>query len=130
MKRIFLFILSLGLFAGAAYAHNGIFHVMGTVTAMTDTSISVKAMDGKLQTVALTSGTKYLRGETAVTLKDIKVGDHIVVHATGKPGHLAAAEVKVGAMKNMSRMKMGDSSQAAAHFIVATNKHRRKFNAG
>ena len=109
MKRLLLLILSLGVFAGAAYAHNGMVHVMGTVTAMTDTSISVKAMDGKIQTVALTSGTKYLRGETSVTIKEIKVGDHIVIHATGKPDHLAAAEVKVGTMKGMSGMKMNAS---------------------
>jgi hypothetical protein len=115
MKRLLLLILSFGLFAGAAYAHNGMVHVMGTVTAMTDTSISVKAMDGKVQTVALTTGTKYLRGETSVTLKDIKIGDHIVIHATGKPDHLVAAEVKLGTMKNMSGMKMDESSQAAAH---------------
>ncbi len=88
---------------------------MGTVTAMTDTGISVKAMNGKVQTVAFTSGTKYLRGETFVTLKDIKVGDHIVIHVTGKPDHLVATEVKLGTMKNMSGMKMGGSSQAVAH---------------
>lgn len=102
MKRFLLLILSFSFFAGAAYAHNGMVHVMGTVTAMTDTSISVKAMDGKIQTVALTGGTKFLRGETAVTLKDIKVGSHIVVHATGKLDHLAAVEVKLGVMKNMN----------------------------
>ncbi len=114
MKRLLLLILSFGLFAGAAYAHNGMVHVMGTVIAMTDTSISVKARNEKVQTVALTSGTKYLRGETSVTLKDIKVGEHIVIHATGKPDHLVAAEVKLGTMKNMSGM-MGESSKAAAH---------------
>lgn len=46
----------------------GMVHVMGSVTAMTDTNISVKATDGKVKTVALTSATKYLRGETSVTL--------------------------------------------------------------
>jgi hypothetical protein len=61
MKRTFLLILTLGLFAGAAYAHNGMVHVMGTVTAVTDNSISAKAMNGAVQTVALTSDTKYLR---------------------------------------------------------------------
>lgn len=99
MKRILLLLLSFSLFAAVAYAHNGMVHVMGTVTAVTDTSISVKAMDGKVQTVAVTSGTKYLRGETHATLRDVKVGDHIVIHATGKPDHLVASEVKLGMMK-------------------------------
>ena len=41
-----------------------------------------------------------------VAAKDIKVGDHIVIHATGKSDHLIASEVKVGAMKMMNDMKM------------------------
>lgn len=115
MKRILILILTLGLFAGAAYAHNGMVHVMGTVTAITDTGISVKAMNGTIQTIALTGNTKYQRGDDSITPKDIKVGDPIVIHAVGKSNHLIAAEIKVGAMKNMNGMKMGESSQAAAH---------------
>ena len=115
MKRILLFILTISLFAGAAYAHNGMVHVMGTVTAVTDTSISVKAMNGTVQTVALTGNTKYLRGDAAIAPRDIKVGDHIVIHATGKPDHLTAAEVKVGAMKNMNGMTMGAASRPSSH---------------
>lgn len=114
MKRLLLIILTLGLFAGVAYAHNGMVHVMGTVTALTDTSISVRAMNGTVQTVALTGDTKYLRGAAAVAAKDIKVGDHIVIHATGKSDHLIASEVKVGAMKMMSGMKMGAASKPPA----------------
>ena len=115
MKRLLLIILTLGLFAGAAYAHNGMVHVMGTITAITDTSITVKAMNGPLQTVALTGDTKYLRGDAAVAARDIKIGDHIVIHATGKSDHLIASEVKVGAMKMMNGMKMGAASQPPSH---------------
>lgn len=117
MKRLLLLILTFGLFAGAAYAHNGMIHVMGTVTAMTDTSISVKAMDGKVQTVAVSADTKYLKSDAAVSLKEIKVGDHIVIHAAKKNGQLTAAEVKVGAMKgmhgDMSGMDMSGSKAKA-----------------
>ena len=110
MKRLLVLILTFGLFAGVADAHNGMEHVMGTVTAMTDTSVSVKTMNGTVQTVALTSDTKFLKGDAAITPKDIKVGDHIVIHATKKEGKLIAAEVKVRAMKgthdSMSGMDM------------------------
>ena len=81
-------------------------HVMGTVTALTETTITVKATDGKTQTVAVTSDTKYSKAQAAVTLKDIKVGDHVVIHATKKGDQLNAAEVKVGAM--MMKGKSGD----------------------
>ena len=115
MKRFLLLILTLGLFSGAAYAHNGMTHVMGTVAAVTDTGVSVKAMNGTVQTVALTADTKYLRGDSAVAAKDIKVGDHIVIHATGKADHLIASEVKVGAMKMTTGMKMEAASHPSPH---------------
>ena len=118
MKRFLLLILTLGLFAGAAYAHNGMEHVMGTVTAMTDTSISVKTTTGTVQTVALSSNTKFLKGDAAITMKDIKVGDHIVIHAAKKEGKLVAAEVKVGAMKGMHSDMPGmdmSGSKAPSH---------------
>jgi hypothetical protein len=61
MKRLFLMILTLGLFATTAYDHKSMHHVMGTVTSITDTSISVKGADGKIQTVAFAPTTKFLR---------------------------------------------------------------------
>ena len=114
MNRLLLLILSFALFAGSAYAHNGMIHVLGTVTAINESSISVRETDGKMQTVALTSETKYLRGETVVTPHDIKVGDHVVIHATGKVDHLAAAEVKVGVIRSVNGAKSGSSSLAPA----------------
>jgi len=90
---------------------------MGTVTAMTDWSVSVKTMKGTVQTVALTSDTKFSKGDAAITLKDIKVGDHIVIHAAKKEGKLVAAEVKVGAMKGMHNNMPGmDMSGSKAPF--------------
>jgi hypothetical protein len=113
MRQLLLMTLTLGLCAGIAFAHNGMVHVMGTVTAITGTSISVRATDGTVQNVALTSETKYLRGVAAVSLKDIKIGDRIVIHATGKADHLVAAEVKAATMKGMSDdMKMSVPSQS------------------
>lgn len=99
MKRLLLLILAFGLLASVAYAHNGMHHIMGTVTAITDTSVTVKTTDGKTQTIGLTAETKYKKGEAAMTVKDIKVGEHIVIHAAMKSGHMVAAEVMVGGMK-------------------------------
>jgi hypothetical protein len=99
MKRLLLIILALGLFAGAAYAHNGMVHVMGTVTAVSDTSITVKAASGPTQNVIITRQTKYLRGARPITLKDVHTGDRIVIHATKKGNQLIAVEAKVGEKK-------------------------------
>lgn len=114
MKRLLLLILTCGLFSGAAYAHNGMEHVMGTVTAMDAMSISVKTMDGTVKIVALSTDTKFLKGESAITVKDLKVGDHIVIHASKKEGKLVAAEVKVGAMKGMHGQKMNGMDMSGA----------------
>jgi hypothetical protein len=121
MKRLSLMILTLGLFATTAFAHNGMIHVMGTVTSITGTNISVKGANGKIQTVAFAPTTKFLRGTTVIAAKDIKVGDHTVVHATRKGEQLVAAEVKLGAMKmtgmsgNMKGMKMNHPASTSSH---------------
>ena len=101
MKRLMVLVLTLGVFVGAAYAHNGMQHVMGTVTVITPSSVTVKATDGSIQTVLLSNDTKYLKGTQVIAAKDIKVGDHVVIHATKKGDQLTAAEVKVGVMKMM-----------------------------
>jgi hypothetical protein len=118
MKRLLAFVLALGVFVGAAYAHNGMQHVMGTVTAITSSNITVKATDGSLQTVLLSSDTKYLKGTQVIPAHEIKLGDHVVIHATKKGDQLTAVEVKVGAMKmkgmsgDMGGMKMDNKSGA------------------
>lgn len=99
MKRLFLLVLALVLFSRFSYAHNGMQHIMGTVTAITDTSITVKTIDGHVRTVALTGTTKYSKSGGLATIRDIKVGDRIVIHATEKNEKLTAAQVNVGAMK-------------------------------
>ena len=98
MKRMLILLLTIGAFIGTAYAHNGMIHVMGTATAVSDTSITVKTTDGKTQSVVVTSETKYSKAAKIATLKDIKAGDHLVIHATKKGDQLVAAEVKIGAM--------------------------------
>ena len=113
MKRFLVLVVTLGVFAGVALAHNGMQHVLGTVTAITQTNITVKTTDGKTQMVVLTSDTKYVKGMEKVTFRDIKVGDHVVIHAIKKSDQLMAYEVKVGMMHgDMGRMTMGDPSKA------------------
>jgi viroplasmin and RNaseH domain-containing protein len=104
MRRVLVLMVTLGIFVGAAYAHNGMQHIMGTVTSITDSNIMVKAIDGSTQTVLLTGDTKYFAGTETITVKEIKVGDHVVIHANKTGDHLTAAEVKIGA----TRMKAGE----------------------
>ncbi len=112
MKRLLALLLTLGVFAVTAHAHNGMQHIMGTVTSISDADITVKGADGKAQTVAVSSETRYFQAHSAVALKNIKVGDHVVIHAAKKGDHFIAAEVRVATMRmkssagNMNGMKM------------------------
>ena len=109
MKKVLATLFALLLTVSSAYAHNGMEHVMGTVANITDNSITVTTTDGKTQIVATTADTKYSKMNAVIALKDIKVGDHVVIHATKKDNKLIAATVQVG-MEKMAGMKMDGKS--------------------
>ncbi len=113
MKKILATLFTVVLMVSSAYAHNGMEHIMGTVASITDSSITVTTTDGKTQTVTATADTKYSKMDAVVSLKDIKVGDHVVIHATKKNDKLIAATVQVG-MGKMAGMKMDGKSSSAS----------------
>ena len=97
----FLFVLSL-----LAVAHGKEKHVMGTVTNISDTSITVETSAKKSVTVEVNDKTKLEKSGAAATLKDLKVGDKVVVHADMSDNKLVANEVHFGAKaKSMEGMK-------------------------
>jgi hypothetical protein len=55
-------------------------HVKGTVSTVDASKIDVKTADGKSRQLALTGKTKYLKGEAAATIADVKPGERVVVH--------------------------------------------------
>jgi hypothetical protein len=113
MKKALGTLFALLLMVSSSYAHNGMEHVMGTVASITDNFITVTTTDGKTQTVTATADTKYSKMNAAIALKDIKVGDHVVIHATKKDNKLIAATVQVG-MGKMAGMKMDGKKHIAA----------------
>ena len=119
MKRLF-FLVVLVLFTRVSYAHNGMQHIRGIVTAVTGTSITVKTVDGLVRTIALNGATKYSQSGSLMTIRDVKVGDRIVIHATEKNEKLTAAEVNLGAIgakkksDDRSHMTMGPNTGHAS----------------
>ena len=83
MKRrsILIPMLFLALLPALMHAHGGMIHVMGTVTAVTDTSITVETTDKKTVQIALTDTTTFQSGTKPSTKNDLKVGDRVVIHA-------------------------------------------------
>jgi hypothetical protein len=113
VKKVLATLFALVLMVSSAYGHNGMEHVMGIVASITDGSITVTTTDGKTQTVTATADTKYNKMDVVIALKDIKVGDHVVIHATKKADKLIAATVQVG-MGKMAGMKMDSKSGNAS----------------
>lgn len=85
-----------------AFAHGGVERVMGTVTAVTDTSITVDTTKHKSVTVMVDPATTFTHKNEKASLKDLKVGDRVVISAKEVAGEkLQAVSVKWGASSSM-----------------------------
>ena len=92
--RILILVACISLVAAGALAHGGEEHVMGTVTKVTDNSITVKTTANEPVTVGVVPGTKFTMGKMAMKIDGLKVGDRVVIHATEpKEGTLVADTV-------------------------------------
>jgi Domain of unknown function (DUF5666) len=94
-KRILCLAL---LLSALLFAHNGMEHVMGTVTAVSGSSVTVETVAHKSVTVLLDPSTKFIHNNAPSLVKDLKVGDRVVIHAKVDPKkNLVGAEVQWGA---------------------------------
>jgi hypothetical protein len=95
---LFLAIVLAGAVSGAAFAHGGHDHVMGTVKAVDAKArtVEVETKDGKTVTVHLDDKTKYLRGTAAAKEADLAVGLRVVIDAGTVDGKQLAKEIKLG----------------------------------
>ena len=115
MKRTIALVALIFALSSIAFAHGNQTHVMGTVTGISDNSITVETTSKKTVTVNLSASTKFQKSGSSAALKDLKVGDKVVIHATGSVDKLVATEVRFGTMtkNNMSGMKGMDHTHAS-----------------
>jgi Cu/Ag efflux protein CusF len=97
MRRTILLVVIVVLATGVAFGHGKEQHIMGKVTAMTETSISVQTKAKNLLTVYTMAETRYEKSGTAASMRDLKVGDRVVIHAEKMGDKLMANEVHFGA---------------------------------
>lgn len=102
MKRTIAVVALLFTVSLIAFAHGKEKHVMGTVTSISDTSIAVETTAKKTVTVEVNDKTKFEKSDAAATMKDLKVGDKVVIHADVSDNRLIANEVHFGAKKAKS----------------------------
>jgi hypothetical protein len=106
MKRTVAVVVLLFALSVMALAHGKEKHVMGTVTNISDSSITVATTSKQSVTVDLNDKTKFEKSGVAATLKDLKVGDKVAIHADVLGDKLVAHEVHFGAKaKSMDGMK-------------------------
>jgi hypothetical protein len=99
-KAIQSFAAAVVLLLGSAVAsaHNGIEHVMGTISAISDTSIQVKTVKNANVTVLIDPSTTFSNNDTKTSLKALKVGERVVVNAKDNAqDKLVAVSVRWGA---------------------------------
>jgi len=100
-----LIIAALALMLGSAvtYAHNGVEHIMGTVTALTDSSVTVETVRHTSATVLIDPTTKFSKDGAEASRKDLKVGDRVAIDAKeNSDKKLVGVTVKLGSMANMN----------------------------
>jgi hypothetical protein len=89
-------------------AHEGHHKILGTISAVRDTQLDVKATTGRTETITIDGKTKLKKGSTGVKVSDLEVGDRVVVTALstkgsdGKP-RLVAEEVLLGVAKTEAK---------------------------
>ena len=93
----------LALFQVTLFAHGGEEHVTGTVTAVSDTSVTVKTTAGKVAEVGFDAKTTFARAKKTIQKSEIVVGDRIVIHAVEVNEKLVAHTVELGAASATKR---------------------------
>lgn len=95
MKRAVLAVVAaLLMTAAVAFAHGDAEHVRGTVTNITDTAITIETAAKQARTIPITAKTMIMRGDAHLSIKDVKVGDRVVIDVDKKSK--TATEVKLG----------------------------------
>jgi hypothetical protein len=104
--QIALVAAALALLPTIVSAHGGEEHVIGTVTKVSDTSVTVKTTAGKIVEVGFDAKmTTYARAKVPTQKSDVKVGDRIVIHAMEVNEKLVAHTVELGAAVTAAKTK-------------------------
>jgi hypothetical protein len=103
MKRFLCLTASIVLVASLAFAHGNEQHIMGTVSKVSDSSITITTTNGTSVDVALTSQTAFTKNGKTITAQQIKQGDRVVIHAKKNGDKLEAASVQLGTRNPQTR---------------------------
>ena|ERR1051326_8070213 len=97
LNRLAACLITIVLFAGLLLAHGD--PIMGTVTAVTNDTLTIKDKDNKPLVISLEKGTRYLMNQKPAKKTDLKEGVRVVIdaHMDAKTKMYSAEEVSIGA---------------------------------
>ena len=84
------------MLTGNLFAHGNEKHLMGTVKSVSADFIVVEETSHHTQTVQITNQTKFLKAGQPSSVRELKAGDRVVIHAKPSGNKLEATEVKFG----------------------------------
>lgn len=88
------------LFLGAlAFAHGGFEHVMGTISKVEKSMITVKTEKGDVD-VKLDAKTEITKDDHKATVEDLVIGARVVIDLPEKEKSPAAHSIKIGAVES------------------------------
>ena len=95
-NRLVICTVTIVLFVGMLYAHGD--PIMGTVTAVTNDTFTIKDKTDKPVVIMLEKTTKYMRADKPVQKSDLKVGVRVIIdaHMDTKMKMYSAEEVTIG----------------------------------
>ena len=96
MKRFVFTLVTLVLLVALLHAHGD--PIMGTVTAVTNDTFTIKDKDNKSVVIMLEKTTKYLMNDKPGKKADLKTGVRVVIdaHMDAKMKMYSAEEVNIG----------------------------------
>lgn len=97
-RLVVLCFLTVLLSVALMRAHGEATHLMGTVTAVTADTVTIKDTAGKSVVVMLEKTTKYVKDKKAAVISDLKVGTRVMIEAAmdEKMKMYTAEEVQLG----------------------------------
>ena len=90
----------------ASFGHEGGKHLLGSVQTVEDGSFTIVTQNNERITVSVLPTTKFVMSGHPATLKDLKPGERIVVHAKQNGKSWEAQEVHFGRMKASAKQTM------------------------
>jgi len=96
LNRFVLCLVTIVLFGGLLRAHGD--PIMGTVTAVTNDTFTIKDKNDKSVVIMLEKATKYLKNDKPSTKAELKPGVRVVIdaHMNTKMKMYSAEEVNIG----------------------------------